>query len=115
MTSWRLPAKAIRRDSPDFLTRAQFELVRLLASESGNLCVVGDDDQSIYKFRGATIENILQFEDTFPGARVFRLEQNYRSTGTILDAANAVIELPPRNIRIESESTENLPPRRRLK
>lgn len=72
--------------------RAQFELVRLLASQSGNLCVVGDDDQSIYKFRGATIENILQFEDTFPGAKVFRLEQNYRSTGTILDAANAVIE-----------------------
>ena len=71
--------------------RAQFELVRLLASESGNLCVVGDDDQSIYKFRGATIENILQFEDNFPGAKVFRLEQNYRSTETILDAANAVI------------------------
>ncbi len=72
--------------------RAQFELVRLLSSHSGNLCVVGDDDQSIYKFRGATIENILQFEDTFPGARVIRLEQNYRCTSTILDAANAVIE-----------------------
>ena len=72
--------------------RAQFELVRLLSSQSGNLCVVGDDDQSIYKFRGATIENILQFEDTFPGARVIRLEQNYRSTSTILNAANAVIE-----------------------
>ncbi len=70
---------------------AQFELVRLLSSESKNLCVVGDDDQSIYKFRGATIENILQFEDTFPGTRVIRLEQNYRSTETILNIANAVI------------------------
>ena len=70
---------------------AQFELVRLLGDRYRNICVVGDDDQSIYKFRGATIENILQFEDRFPGAQVFRLEQNYRSTSTILDAANAVI------------------------
>lgn len=71
--------------------RAQFELVRLLSQGSGNLCVVGDDDQSIYKFRGATIENILQFEDTFVDAKVIRLEQNYRCTSVILDAANAVI------------------------
>lgn len=70
---------------------AQFELVRLLSGESKNLCVVGDDDQSIYKFRGATIENILQFEETYPGTKVIRLEQNYRSTGIILDAANQVI------------------------
>lgn len=71
--------------------RAQFELIRLLSSQSGNLCVVGDDDQSIYKFRGATIENILNFEKFYPNARVIRLEENYRSTGMILDAANAVI------------------------
>lgn len=69
----------------------QYEFVNLLAQRSENLCVVGDDDQSIYKFRGATIENILNFEKGFQGAQVVRLEQNYRSTQSILDAANAVI------------------------
>ncbi len=69
----------------------QFELVRLLSSKYRNLCVVGDDDQSIYKFRGANIKNILNFEEFFEDAKVIKLEQNYRSTGNILNTANAVI------------------------
>lgn len=71
---------------------AQFKLISLLASKYKNLCVVGDDDQSIYKFRGANIGNILNFESVFPNARTIKLEQNYRSTQTILDAANNVIK-----------------------
>lgn len=69
----------------------QYLLASLLAGEEGNLCVVGDDDQSIYRFRGASIENILNFEKEYPGCRTIRLEQNYRSTQRILNAANAVI------------------------
>ncbi len=71
---------------------AQYVLISLLADKYKNICVVGDDDQSIYHFRGATIENILNFEDEYRNARVIRLEQNYRSTGNILDVANAVIK-----------------------
>lgn len=69
----------------------QFELVHILAERYRNICVVGDDDQSIYSFRGANLENILSFEKSYPGAKVVKLEQNYRSTEKILDTANAVI------------------------
>ncbi|HEV8147113.1 MAG TPA: UvrD-helicase domain-containing protein [Bryobacteraceae bacterium] len=71
--------------------RSQYDLMKLLSGERGNICVVGDEDQSIYGWRGANIRNILDFERDFPGASIIRLEQNYRSTKTILDAASAVV------------------------
>lgn len=83
--------KYIMVDEYQDTNSAQFQLVNLLASKYRNLCVVGDDDQSIYKFRGANIENILNFEKSYPGACVIKLEQNYRSSKNILSAANEVI------------------------
>lgn len=83
---------------------AQYIIVRRLAAEHSNVCVVGDDAQSIYSFRGAKIENILSFQKDFPNARLFKLEQNYRSTQTIVDAANSIIEKNRRQIRKKSFS-----------
>ncbi len=89
--SYQKRFKYIMVDEYQDTNTAQFELIRLLADANRNLCVVGDDDQSIYKFRGANIRNILDFEQVYPEAEVIRLEQNYRSTQNVLDAANAVI------------------------
>ena len=88
---WQRRFKYILIDEYQDTNKLQYMLASKLAEGWGNICVVGDDDQSIYKFRGATIENILSFEDEYKGCRVIRLEQNYRSTGHILAAANAVI------------------------
>ena len=89
---WQNRFRYVLIDEYQDTNRLQYRLAALLAGGRENICVVGDDDQSIYKFRGATIENILNFEENFPGARLIRLEQNYRSTPQILDAANAVIQ-----------------------
>ena len=84
--------KYILVDEYQDTNKSQFMLVSLLASKYGNITVVGDSDQSIYRFRGADITNILNFEKDFPGAKIVKLEQNYRCTGNILKAANAVIK-----------------------
>lgn len=91
LEKYRTRYRYIMVDEYQDTNHVQFRLVSLLSAGHNNLCVVGDDDQSIYKFRGADIENILGFENQFSGAKVIRLEQNYRSTQTILDSANAVI------------------------
>ena len=90
-TAWQRRFRYVLVDEYQDTNHLQYLLSALLAGGRENICVVGDDDQSIYKFRGATIENILSFEERFPGARLIRLEQNYRSTQAILNAANAVI------------------------
>ena len=88
---WQRRFRYVLIDEYQDTNRMQYLFASLMSGGSGNICVVGDDDQSIYKFRGATIENILSFENEFANCRTVRLEQNYRSTGQILDAANAVI------------------------
>lgn len=91
LKSYQERFKYIMVDEYQDTNTVQFEFIRLLANKYRNICVVGDDDQSIYKFRGANIRNILDFEKVYPDAKVVKLEQNYRSTQNILDAANAVI------------------------
>ena len=88
---WNKRFQYILVDEYQDTNRIQYELIRLLTLEHENLCVVGDEDQSIYRWRGADIENILRFEEDYPKARIIRLEQNYRSTQIILDAATAVV------------------------
>ena len=89
---WERKFQYVLIDEYQDTNNLQYRLAALLAGGWGNICVVGDDDQSIYKFRGATIENILNFENQYKNARTIRLEQNYRSTGHILNAANHVIQ-----------------------
>src|SRR5262249_44943213 len=88
---WQARYRYLLVDEYQDTNHAQLELVRMLAAEHKNLMVVGDDDQSIYGWRGADISNILDFESHFPGAKVVKLEQNYRSTGAVLSVANAVL------------------------
>lgn len=89
--NWSARWRYLHIDEYQDTNLAQFELIRMLGGPKPNLCVVGDDDQSIYGWRGARVENVFRFKDTFDGAQVFRLEQNYRSTQPILDLAHAIV------------------------
>jgi DNA helicase-2/ATP-dependent DNA helicase PcrA len=91
LEKWRMRFRYVIVDEYQDTNRAQLELVRLLGGEHRNVCVVGDDDQSIYSWRGADVRNILDFEEHFPGAKIVKLEENYRSRKPILDVANAVV------------------------
>jgi len=110
LARWQARAAHLLVDEYQDTNRVQYLMVRALSSRSGNLCVVGDEDQSIYRWRGADIRNILDFEHDFPNARVFKLEQNYRSTKTILAAAGAVIsnnrERKPKQLWTENAEGE---------
>jgi DNA helicase-2/ATP-dependent DNA helicase PcrA len=112
LTRWQQRAEHLLVDEYQDTNRVQYLLVRALSAASGNLCVVGDEDQSIYRWRGANIRNILDFERDFPRARIFKLEQNYRSTKTILAAARAVIqnnlERKPKELWTENASGEQV-------
>lgn len=112
LDKYRRKFRYIMVDEYQDTNHAQYTLVKLLASEHRNICVVGDDDQSIYEFRGADIRNILDFEMDFPSAKVVKLEQNYRSMGTILDAANNVIrhnlERKPKALRTTKDRGEKV-------
>jgi len=92
LTRWRKAFRYVLVDEYQDTNHAQYRLLQLLGGEHGNVCAVGDPDQSIYAFRGADIRNIMEFERDFPGTRVIALEQNYRSTNRILRAANSIIE-----------------------
>ena len=103
--SWQQRFRFLHVDEYQDTNSVQYDLLRLLAGENPNLCVVGDEDQSIYRWRGADVGNILRFTEQFPGAKVLRIEQNYRSYQTILDAAGAVVSNNTRRIGKQLSST----------